>query len=886
MNRNKETHSPPRAAQKILLFFLRNELAEEVSGDLEERFESVCKHKSVLRAKVDYWFQVMNYLRPFAMRKKRTTLFFYDMFKNYFKISWRSLLRQKMYSGIKIGGLAIGVAAAILILLYIKDELSYDKHHANGNRLYRVVAHTELDNGKLEHWVDFPAPAAAAFEADFPEVEKSGRYLSSALFGADENEIRRSDRVENTHETGFAYFDQKLLEMFDFPLVAGNIKHALTEPNSLVITRSKAEKYFPNEEAIGKTFIINNDEKKLYKVSAIIEDFPANTHVRFDFLMTMTGVEFWPGEQTWWMASNYPTYVLLKPGANVEEASKKITRGIIDNYYRPMLKEAGLVGFEKTLQTARLQLQPVNEIYLDGTVSDSLAHGDMRFIWLFGAIAAFIVIIACINFINLSTARSANRAKEVGLRKAVGSFRSNLINQFLTESFLFSFIAILFGVVLAWLLLPYFNVFASKSLVFPWASWWLVPGLVGSALLIGVLAGLYPAFYLSSFNPVNVLKGSLSKGSKNSSTRSMLVVFQFTTSIILIISTAVIYKQMSYILNKKLGFEKDQVLLLQGANTLDDKVASFKNELLQLSSVEHVSVSDYLPIRGSKRDGNSFFKEGMDKIEKGLPAQKWLVDQDYIKTLGMKIVEGRDFNTDMKSDSASIIINQTMAKQLNLVDPIGKVIQNWQKYTVIGVVEDFHFESMKENIGAVCFVVGSSPSVILIKSKGENMRETMISVSEVWNRFSPNQPVRFNFLDERYAMTYADVERTGKIFTTFAVLAIIVACLGLFALSAFMVEQRSKEISIRIVLGASMHTVFRLLTQNFVVLVLISFVIAAPIAWYLMNKWLQDFAYKTDITLDIFITSAACALIVALATVSYQALRAGAANPIDHLRSE
>lgn len=844
------------------------------------------KHGSAFRARLNYWYQVIQYLRPFAIRKNKATLLYYDMYQNYFRISWRSLLRQKMYSAIKIGGLAIGVAACFLISLYVKDELSYDKHLVRDNGPYRLVVQAEIDANTTERSVDFPAPAAAALKADFPEVDQAGRCLSSPLFDAYENEIRRSDRNENQHEGGFVYFDQELLELLNLRVIAGNPKYALTNPKSIVITRRKAEKYFPGEDAVGKTFIINNDDKKLYTVGAVIEDFPTNSHLQFDFLMTLRGVEFWPGEQTWWMASNYEIYLTLKPGTDIEKAADNIKRGFIEKYYKPALLASGAVGFEKILNSAKFELQPMDEVYLDGSVHDSLPHGDIRFIWLFAAIAGFIVIIACINFINLSTARSANRAKEVGLRKTVGSLRSHLIRQFLTESFLFSLLAIVSGVILSWLLLPYFNVLASKSLTFPWSAWWLVPGMIVSALVIGLLAGLYPAFYLSSFNPVNVLKGNVSKGSKSSATRSMLVVFQFTTSIILIISTVVIYRQMSYILNKKLGFEKEHVLLVQGAHTLGSNVASFKSELLGLSQVERVSVSDYLPIRGSKRDGNTFHNEGMEKIERGVTTQKWVVDPDYIKTLGMKMVEGRDFNPDMISDSSSIIINQTMANQLNLSDPVGKVIQNWRKYTIIGVVEDFHFESMKENIGPVCFVAGISPSVILVKTKGDNMRETIEAISTVWARFSPNQAIRFNFLDERYAATYADVERTGRIFTTFAILAIIVACLGLFALSAFMVEQRSKEISIRMVLGASMNTVFRLLTQNFVILVLISFAMAAPVAWILMNKWLQDFVYKTNLSWDIFLISGACALVIALVTVSYQAVRAARANPVTNLRSE
>lgn len=878
--------APPKFARWLLHRFLREDFAEEVDGDLEEKFYQILKTKSTFKAKLNYWYQVIHYLRPFAIRKKKPTLIHYDMLQNYFKISWRSLVKQKMYSLIKLGGLALGIAACFLITLYIKDELSYDKHFTDAHRVYRLIGAAQLQDNKLERFVDWPAPAATALEQDYPEVEKVGRLLASPLFGAGENEIRRSDRPDNQHEEGFVYFDQKLLELLDLPVVAGSLKHALNEPNTIVITKRKAEKYFQGEEAIGKTFIINNDDKKLFKVGAVIEDFPTNSHLQFDFLMTLTGVELWPGEQTWWMASNYPTYVLLKEGADADEVARKMTKGIIEKYYMPAMVAEGQVGAIELLNSARLELQPVDQIHLDGSVSDGLSHGDMRFIWLFGAVAFFILLIACINFINLSTARSANRAKEVGLRKTVGSMRSHLINQFLTESFLFSFLALTMGVALSWLLLPYFNILSSKALTFPFQEWWLIPGIIVAALCIGFVAGIYPAFYLSSFRPVNVLKGNMSRGSKNSSTRSMLVVFQFTTSIVLIISTVIIYRQMNFILNKKLGFEKEQVLLLQGTNTLGDKVVAFKGELLKLSQVESASASDYLPIRGGKRDGNGFFNAGMERVEKSINAQKWVVDPDYIKTLSMQLVSGRDFNADITSDRESIIINETMAKQLNLKDPIGKQIQNWQKYTVIGVLKDFHFESMKENIGALCLVVGQSPSIVLIKVKGENMRSAIDEISEVWNKFSPNQPVRFSFLNEKYANTYADVHRMGGIFTTFAVFAIIVACLGLFALSAFMVEQRSKEISIRMVLRASVNSVFRLLTQNFVMLVSISFVIATPIAWYMMQQWLQDFVYRTDITWDIFLISGIGTLIVALGTVSYQAIKAAVANPVTNLRSE
>ncbi|HEY9045763.1 MAG TPA: FtsX-like permease family protein, partial [Ohtaekwangia sp.] len=519
-------------------------------------------------------------------------------------------------------------------------------------------------------------------------------------------------------------------------------------------------------------------------------------------------------------------------------------------------------------------------------IEDPLSHGDIRFVWLFGAIAIFILLLACVNFINLSTAKSANRAKEVGLRKTVGSFRSNIISQFLVESLLYSFFSFALGIFIAWMLLPYFNVLAAKLLVFPWQQWWFIPLMIGASFLVGIVAGIYPSFYLSSFKPIQVLKGNISRGSKNSSTRSVLVVFQFTTSIILIIATFIIYRQVEYILNKKVGFEKDQVLVIQGTNTLGDKVKTFKDELLQLSQVKHVTVSDYLPIRGTKRNGNGFWNDGKQKEEKSIGVQIWQVDPDYITTLGMKIVAGRDFVKDMVSDSASIIINQKMAHDLGLKDPIGKRVANWRSYTVVGVVEDFNFESMRNEIGPLCFVLGDSRNIISAKVNTKDMAATLASVEAIWKKVSPHQPIRYTFLDESFSRMYDDVQRMGRIFTSFAILAIIVACLGLFALSAFMVEQRGKEISIRLVLGASLKSIFNLLTLNFLKLVLISIVIAAPVAWYMMQKWLEDFSYRTEITWDIFVLAGIMSVLIALLTISYQSIRAALVKPVNNLRSE
>jgi len=810
------------------------------------------------------------------------------MFKNYFKIAARHLAKQKMYSVIKIGGFALSIAACLLIALYIKDELSYDRSYPATDRIYRITGEYN-NNGKIETGADWPPPMAKALKEDFPEVEKSGRLMPHPLFYcAGSNQVRTIDNEQNTFEDGFTYADQDMLDILQVPMIFGDRAHALSEPNTIVLTKRKADKYFPNQNPVGKLLILNNDKSRIYKVGGVIKDFPSTSHIHYDFWLTMTGYQLWNGEQTGWGSSNYYTYVLLKPGADAARLQSKL-KLILTKYYLPMLQQAGDKAADQFTQKAKLLLQPITDVHLySSNIDDGLEKGDIRFVWLFGAIACFILIIACINFINLSTAKSANRAKEVGLRKVVGSHRISLIKQFLTESLLFSVLSFVIGILLAAFLLPYFNKLFAKSLSVPWTAWWLLPIMIGAAIIIGIIAGLYPSFYLSSFKPINVLKGQLSRGSRNSILRNGLVVFQFTTSIILIISTLVIYNQTHYILNKKIGFNKDQVLLIQGTNTLENKTLSFKNELLKSAAIKNVSISDYLPVSGTKRDGNTFYKEGKTKEDIGVGSQKWRVDYDYMKTMGMKIIQGRNFSKDMASDSAATIINKTMAEKLDLKDPIGqRIVNGWETWTVIGVMEDFNFESMKQSVDPLCLVLGNNTSTIVsVKIKTTNTKAVISYIGSVWKTFAPNQPVRYTFLDQSFANMYADVQRTGSIFTTFAVLAIIIACLGLFALSAFMAEQRNKEIGIRKVLGASVSGITTMLSKDFVKLVFISIVIASPIAWWAMTKWLQDFVYRISISWWMIVAAGFVAIVIALITISFQSIKAALMNPVRTLRSE
>jgi putative ABC transport system permease protein len=813
------------------------------------------------------------------------------MLRNYLKIAIRQLRKQKMYAAIKIGGFALGIAACLLIGLYIRDELSFDKSYPDADRIYRVVVYYNMD-GKTEKGTSWPAPMGKTLKADFPEVEISGRLMPNSLFEkAGSNEVRRSDQVQNTYEQGFTYADQEMLDILQLPMVYGKRELALKAPLTMVISKRKADKYFPGKDPVGQVMYLNNDKTKPYRIGGVMQNIPETSHLRnFDFLLTLKGIEFYNGEQNNWNASNYPDYIKLRPGTNIAQFEKKITHDIVKNYYLPVMIKGGMKDPEKEAAKFSMRLQNITDINLYSyDIYDNTPHGDVRFIWLFGAVAGFILVIACINFVNLSTAKSANRAKEVGLRKAVGSYRSSLINQFLAESIVYSVLSFVIGILLAWILLPYFNTLASKSLSMPWHEWWLMPSLIAAAFIVGVVAGLYPAFYLSGFNPAQVLKGSISTGSKNSILRNSLVVFQFSASIILIICTLVIYNQTQFILHQKVGFDKDQVVVIQGTNTLGDKnVKSFKNELLKLSSVKNVSISDYLPVEGTKRNGNTFYMEGRTKLDPGVGGQYWQIDDTYLKTMGMKLVEGRNFSYAMAADTqGSVIINQTLAKKLNLKNPIGKRITNgYGKYTIIGVVEDFNYQSMRDHIDPIVLNFGLSTSIVSVKVGGTDMKNTLANITALWKKYSPDQPIRYTFLDEQFANMYADVQRTGSIFTSFAVLAVIIACLGLFALSAFMAEQRSKEIGIRKVLGATVASITGLLSIDFVKLVLIAIVIASPIAWYGMSKWLQDFAYKAPISWWIFVLSGIVAIGIALFTVSFQSIKAALMNPVRSLKSE
>jgi putative ABC transport system permease protein len=805
------------------------------------------------------------------------------MFKNNLKIAWRSIKKDKFFTIIKIGGFAVGIAACLLIALFIRDEVSYDEHYENKNQIYRVVMQGKFQ-GELFKSTHFQLPFADALQADFPEILKAGKVNTIEIFGAGKRGMRLQGESQNNFEEGFILADQEAFEILELSLEQGNPNAALTNPRSMILSKAKAEKYFPNGNALGQTVILDNDDAKPYRITGVMKEVPKNSHLNFDFVLPIVDTN---GS---WTNQNHFTYVLVDQKASIPELEQKM-KSIVENYIIPAQMERGRApDFIEVLRGIEYKLQPVTDIHLysDIKMGDGLKHGDIRFVWLFAAIAGFVLLLAIINFINLSTAKSANRAKEVGLRKTVGAFKHNLVAQFLTESVLFSIISFVIGIVLAWGLLPAFNTIAAKTITMPWMVWWYLPLLLISALLIGAVAGLYPAFYLSAFRPVDVLKGSLSIGSKSGRLRSGLVVFQFTISVVLIIGTLIIYKQMDYILKKELGYDKEQVVILEGTGVLGNSSVSFKEKLLQLPHVKDVTVTNYLPIDGGNRNGNTFRRANEGNEGASTPAQIWRVDYDYLKTLGIQLKEGRDFSKEFASDSInSIIINSKMVVEMGLTDPLGKQINNNDRdWTIIGVVADFHFKSLKEDIASLSLVIGKDNGTVSIKLNKGNINEALAAITAIWTRNVPNQTINYSFLDQEFSQMHADVQRMGNIFNSFALFVIFVACLGLFALSAFMVEQRKKEISIRLVLGAPFKSIYQLLTLDFMKLIFISIVIAIPLGWFMMNRWLEDFVYRISIGWDVFLVAGSIALIIAISTISYQSVAAALIKPLKSLRAE
>ncbi|UZR94409.1 ABC transporter permease [Chondrinema litorale] len=812
------------------------------------------------------------------------------MFKNYITIALRNLLKHKFYSFINVAGLSVGIVCCILILLYVKDELSYDQYNEKAPQIYRAVA-KGMFGGNEFHAPQMPSPFAETTVRDFPEVLQATRIRQRGNFlvryDTPEGEIR------SFREEEIAYVDSNFFNVFSIPLVTGEASTVLKDPNTVVINKKTAEKYFGKDNPVGKSIKIN--DRTDFTVTGVFDKIPENSHFNFDMLFSMETLD--EAKNGFWMSFNFHTYLVLQENSDPNQLESKFPDMIV-KYIGPEIERfmgASFDEFVKAGNSMNFTLQPLVDIHLKSDLMGELAaNNDIKYIYIFSAIAAFILIIACINFMNLSTARSANRAKEVGVRKVMGSYRRQLIWQFLTESVIISIIAFIIASVSVPFLLDAFNEISGKEMTINYFEQYdMLLYLFAGAVFTGILAGSYPAFFLSSFTPAKVLKGNIRSGAKSGMLRSILVIFQFGISIILIVGTMIVYNQLEYIQSKNLGYNKEQVLILENTYVLGrENVQSLKNELLQNSAVKAATITADIPINGANNN-TAYFPGNDPKSDQTTVLSQFNVDFDFIKAMGIDIIEGRDFNIENAADSNSLVVNEATVKHFGWTDPIGQEIGTFisddgevKIFKVIGVAKNFHFESLRQNIRPLVIQIGSWQNRIAVRYEAGKTKDVIDEIEGKWKRLAPGQPFNYTFMDESFAKNYEQEQKVGKLFGIFAGLAIFIACLGLFGLASFTAEQRTKEIGIRKVLGASVVSIIVLLSKEFGKLLIIAFVIASPLAWYIMHLWLRDFAFKTDITPITFVVAGAIAFSIAWVTMSYQSLKAAIAKPVKSLKAE
>lgn len=807
------------------------------------------------------------------------------MIKNYFKIAWRNLLKNKNYTVINITGLAIGIASCLIIMLFVVDELSYDRYNEKADEIVRVVFNAKI-NGEIIKEAVVMAPVAEALKKEFPEVVDAARLRNMGspkiIYN---NQAYRDGKL--------AFVDPNFFKIFTLPIIAGNKVSPLSEPHTVIITQEEAYKYFGNEDPIGKILDLKDKGQQL-KVTAVIDKVPQNSHFHFDMFASMLGHN--DAKKTSWMESNFFSYLLLKKGHNYKDLEAKLPE-IVEKYVGPQIKQAlgvSFVEFTKDNQIG-LFLQPLTDIHLFSDFSTSTTieqGGDIKYIYIFSAVAVFMLLIACINFMNLSTAAAAKRGKEVGVRKVLGSKKNQLIRLFLTESLIATALAIVIGLILLVIVLPLFNDLSGKALDL---SYLLQPKIIITLLLLVILisfmAGGYPAFYISSFNPVTALKNKFSGTGNSKGIRSGLVVFQFIISAGLILATLIVDKQMSFIQNKNIGYDKEQMLVLRESYLLGSNLSAFKNQILNDPRVENVTNAAFVPAGATDTNMSGVYVG--NKPDAVRRTQVYNIDEQYIPTMGMELVAGRNFSKEFGSDSLNVIINETAAKILGFTDdPIGKTLVRAtnneggrQNLTVIGVVKDFHFRSLDQKIEPL-IMLNKSYGGLIVRAKLSDMSGLIESISTMWENLNAEEPFTYAILDDSYNQTYLAEQKMGDILKIFALLTIFIACLGLLGLVTFTTEQKFKEIGIRKILGSTVSQIVIMLSKDLIKLVFISFVIAFPLGFYLMNKWLQDFAYRTELNWQVFALAGSITILIAFVTISLKSIKAAIANPVKSLRNE
>lgn len=887
MNNNQK--HPPRWADRFLEWFCHPDLLEDVQGDMHELFQKRITRVGPIKAKWQFVWDVIRAFRPSSF-KKITINIHPIMFRNYLKTAWRNLLRNKQSTFINIAGLAIGIACFLVIFFHLKDELSYDQHFANKDRIFRVTEDRTSKEGILSKKASTNAPLAPVLQQNLPGLEQVIRlYRQEGQFWKEEEQLGGGQKPQQYIEDRFFYADSTFFEVFDHEFIAGDPDQALQKPFNMVLTETIAKKYFGTVNPIGKV-IKYKDNREIYDftVTGVLKNPKENTHFNFDLLVSFSSIK---RVNSWYFNWHHPdmhTYVLLEVGVDPQHLQTQLSALPAE-----LMKPEDAKRFD-------WRLQALTDIHLHSHLQNELqANGHITYVYTFMAIAFFILLIACINFMNLATSSSTTRAKEIGVRKTLGAQRSQLVQQFLGESLILVVISFVLAIFIVELSVPYFGEMLGKNLTSHYLDHWSTPTILIS-LIIGVslLSGLYPAFFLSSFRPTSVLKGlNLKLDFGNLMIRKGLVVFQFFISCALIVATLIMYNQIQYMQNKDLGFEKDQiitVLLRDTENQISYK--PIKDKWLQHPNVLNVAASSGVPTTEGIHDFQVKPKEtaAYDSLEHLILT----VDEDFSETYNLQFVVGRDFSKDHPTDaSGAFILNESAVKLLGWENPIGKELNMTYYFRgevektgrVIGVVKDFNYNSLHQAVDPLLLHMAPNTyynDYLSLKIHPENVSETLAFLEKEWIAFNPDRPFEYQFLDETFAKLYESESRLNQLFMFFSLLAVIIACLGLFALASFTCERRTKEIGVRKILGASTSNIVLMLSNQFTRLVLLAFLLSIPLSWFALQRWLENFAYQTKVGWGIFLLAGGLAIAIAFLTISYHTLKVALANPVKALRYE
>jgi len=859
----KQDISQPKFCNWLFKRFIPLHDRESFLSAVQEVYLLYYKERGKYYAQFWLWMQLIKSFPSFLNNFTTGSLI---MFRNYLKITFRNIQRHKGYSLINISGLAVGITCAVLILLWVQDELSYDRFHKNAEHLFRIETDITMSDGTF-HTLETPFPAAPVFKDEIPEIADITRYRNTPAML-----IRYKDKVFN--QNGISAVDPAFFQIFSFPVIKGDINTALDDTYSIIITEEMAEKYFGEEEPLGKVLSVNNTYE--FKVTGVIQNIPTNSSLQFRMIVPFEYLKILGWFQTWG-TSYISTFVQLHKNSDINSVIEKMTQIYTERS-----------GYSNTDYI----LNPLTRIRLFSQFGASQSMGAIQYVYIFALIALFVLLVACINFMNLSTARSVKRSREIGLRKVVGAFKINIIRQFLGESVFSTFLALIPALIIIALFLPTFNTLSGKEIsLYVFKNWWFIGSLLGITVFTGIVSGSYPALFLSSFQAVKVLKGTLSSGKKGVLLRKFLVIIQFAVTLTLIIGTVIVYNQLNFIKNKDLGYNKNQLLYISAKDEIKQKYSTFKNALMNHPGFV-VSGSVGLPTQFSNKTGGINW-EGMDPEQRMLTDFNF-VDFDFVETLQIEMADGRTFSKEFSTDATeAFLINEEFVKLMGVQSAIGLNFsfpfpnEPRRNGKIVGVMKNFHFRSLRETINPLVILIKPEDiQDIFIRVSSENFTSSIEFLESTWARIFPDYPLEYSFLDEAFENMYQAEEKMSNILKYFTLVAIFIACLGLFGLASFIAEQRTKEIGIRKVLGASVFGIVRMLSREFTKWVLIANLVSWPIAWFTLNKWLQNFAYKTDINIWIFILSGFLALVIALLTVSFQTLKAARANTVDSLRFE